>query len=299
MPQYRRTLFIAVGESDLGNDGTFTVVQPFTLGNLELRSPLHENVVPTYAVTRLTRGLVPEAPDAAFTYFDWSLRRLPGNALVQEVPPPGIVLGVVHPRHVAAEGTPIAMVAFGTKKLVADSPNLIRFLDSTDATFAPAPIMSPLWSAPQPTRITIPGSPDQLKVFLCHASDDKVAVRELYHRLCAANVNAWLDTERVVGGRRWKGVIKDAIRQSHVILVCISHHSTTKEGYVQREIRQALQVAQEKPEGAIYIVPLRLEDAAVPHQMEHWQWIDLFRDDGFAKLLVTLQSRASELSEHS
>jgi hypothetical protein len=38
----------------------------------------------------------------------------------------------------------------------------------------------------------------------------------------------------------------------------------TKEGYVQREIRRAIEVAEEKPEGTIFIVPVKLEECDVP-----------------------------------
>ncbi len=38
-----------------------------------------------------------------------------------------------------------------------------------------------------------------LKVFLCHASGDKPAVRELYHKLTAEGwVDPWLDEEKLI-----------------------------------------------------------------------------------------------------
>ena len=43
--------------------------------------------------------------------------------------------------------------------------------------------------------------PRMLRVFLCHASGDKPAVRKLYQRLCAEGVDAWLDEEKLLPGQ--------------------------------------------------------------------------------------------------
>jgi hypothetical protein len=39
---------------------------------------------------------------------------------------------------------------------------------------------------------------------LCHASADKPAVRDLYKRLVADGVDAWLDAESLVPGQNWQ-----------------------------------------------------------------------------------------------
>jgi hypothetical protein len=68
-----------------------------------------------------------------------------------------------------------------------------------------------------------------------------------------------------------------------------SKASINKEGYVQREIRYALDVADEKPEGAIFIIPLRLEECDVPSRLTRWQWVNLFEDGGYENLLRSLR----------
>jgi hypothetical protein len=49
------------------------------------------------------------------------------------------------------------------------------------------------------------------------------------------------------------------VRAADAILVCLSPDSINKEGYVQKEIKYALDVADEKPEGVIFFIPARLE----------------------------------------
>ena len=100
-----------------------------------------------------------------------------------------------------------------------------------------------------------------LKVFLCHASADKPKVRTLYRRLVEAGFDPWLDEEKLLPGQEWDLEIRKAVRASDVVIVCLTRNSVNKEGYVQKEIRMALDVADEKPEGTIYLIPARFPSA--------------------------------------
>jgi outer membrane protein assembly factor BamD (BamD/ComL family) len=134
-----------------------------------------------------------------------------------------------------------------------------------------------------------------LKVFLCHASGDKPAVRALYQRLVRDGVDAWLDKEKLLPGQDWQLEIPKAVRESDVVVVCLSNNSITKEGYIQKELRFALDIATEKPEGTIFLIPARLEECNVPTQLALWQWVDLFEPDGYERLMRSLQLRADKL----
>ena len=58
---------------------------------------------------------------------------------------------------------------------------------------------------------------------------------------------------------------------------------------VQREIRIALDVADEKPDGIVYI-PLRLEDCSVPDRLKKWHWVPIKAYDYAAKsFCITLR----------
>lgn len=131
-----------------------------------------------------------------------------------------------------------------------------------------------------------------LKVFLCHASGDKPPVRDLYKRLTVEGVDAWLDREKLLPGQDWRMEIPKAVQAADVVVVCLSNKSITKEGYVQKEIKFALDIAEEKPEGAIFLIPARLEDCPVPERLSRWQWVDLYEESGFVQLLRSLKLRA-------
>lgn len=83
-----------------------------------------------------------------------------------------------------------------------------------------------------------------LQVFLCHSSNDKPAVRELYQKLRAeAWIQPWLDEEELYPGQDWNMEIEQAVEAADAIIVCLTKNSINKEGYVQRELRIVLDFA--------------------------------------------------------
>ena len=127
------------------------------------------------------------------------------------------------------------------------------------------------------------------RVFLCHASNDKPAVRTLHKKLRDDGFYPWLDEVDLLPGQEWEAEISSAVRSSAVVLVCLSRESITKEGFVQKEIKYALDVAQEKPDGTIFVVPVRLEECEVPARLRRWQWVDLYEEGGYNRLLAALR----------
>lgn len=135
-----------------------------------------------------------------------------------------------------------------------------------------------------------------LRVFLCHASQDKPAVWRLHRYLTQHGVKPWLDQEDLLPGEDWEVEIPNAIFSSDVILVCLSKNSVNKEGMVQKEISFALDKALEKP-GKIFIIPVKLEECDIPKRLSRYQWVEYYRTDGRKRLLMGLNKRVTELGE--
>src|ERR1700730_16219985 len=135
-----------------------------------------------------------------------------------------------------------------------------------------------------------------LQVFLCHSTTDKPAVRALYTFLVSEGFRPWLDEKDLIAGQDWELTIRNTVRTSQVVIVCLSPQAVTKTGFVQKEIRLALDVADEQPEGSIFLIPLRLEKCDVPSRLSRWQWVDLWMHDGYQRLLRALRLRAKELA---
>jgi hypothetical protein len=136
-----------------------------------------------------------------------------------------------------------------------------------------------------------------LRIFLCHSSTDKPAVRVLYQRLRADGFEPWLDEEDLIPGQDWQREIPRAVKNSDIVIVCLSRGSVNKAGYIQKEIKFALDVADEKAEGTIFIIPLRLAECEVPDRLKRWQWCDFFTQTGYDKLKRALKTRASQIAE--
>jgi len=130
-----------------------------------------------------------------------------------------------------------------------------------------------------------------LQISLCHANEDKPRARHLYKRLSEDGYSPWLDEENLLPGQDWNTEIPRAVKQADVVLICLSKKSITKQGYVQREIRIALDATEEHPEGHVYIIPARMEDCVVPERLGRWQWVDTFAPNGYSRLCRTLDAK--------
>jgi tetratricopeptide (TPR) repeat protein len=138
-----------------------------------------------------------------------------------------------------------------------------------------------------------------LHIFLCHASGDKVRVRELYHRLQADGYTVWLDEENLLPGQNWRTEIELAIEKTDIVLVCLTKEAINKNGFVQREKNYALEVAEEKPEGSIFIIPLKFEECEVPQRLRKFQWLDYFVDGSYDRLKKSLEFRANQSAKNT
>jgi len=134
-----------------------------------------------------------------------------------------------------------------------------------------------------------------LKIFLSHAVKDKPEVHKIYDFLRSCGADPWLDDEKLVPGQDWKLEIAKALDETDVILICLTEHAINKEGYVQKEIKVALDKALEMPEGGVFLIPARLEECEIPFQLKSYQWVDLFFDGGMKKLLRSFNFRAEQV----
>ncbi len=138
------------------------------------------------------------------------------------------------------------------------------------------------------------GQEKKLLVFLSHASEDKPKVRRLCQRLRADGFDPWLDEERLLPGQEWSLEIEKAMRGSGAILLCFSARSAGKEGYIQREYKRAMQFREEKPEGTIFVIPVRLDGCELPFFTRELQWVDY--PAGYERLVQALNQRAGKTS---
>src|SRR5256885_15297713 len=125
-------------------------------------------------------------------------------------------------------------------------------------------------------------------VFLSYAREDGESALKLYNELVEAGINVWFDQESLAPGAKWKLAIRSAIRQSRYFIALMSSRSVSKRGFIQNELRQAIDVLDEFPEGETYLIPVRLDACEAPlDRLNDFQWVDLFPEwqKGANKLL--------------
>ncbi len=142
-------------------------------------------------------------------------------------------------------------------------------------------------------------SKQPLKVFLCHASQDKPIVRELHQQLKTEDwIKIWLDEKNLLLGDDWRSTIEEAVETSDIVIICLSSNSVNKEGFVQKEMRYAREISLEKPEGTIFIIPLRFDECDVPRGLRFIQFADYFgekKSETYDNLLKSLKSRHKQV----
>lgn len=134
-------------------------------------------------------------------------------------------------------------------------------------------------------------SRDELKesgVFISYAREDVAAAKGIFTALTESGLRPWLDLECLVPGEDWELSIRTAIRNAKYVVVCLSRKSIEKRGFFQKEMKTAISTLDEIPEKERYLIPIRLDECDVPQRLQHLQWVNLFEEGGFKKLLKSL-----------
>ena len=106
-------------------------------------------------------------------------------------------------------------------------------------------------------------------MFLAHSSQDKPQARDFYELLTLDGFSTWFDEENLVPGQNWRAEISTAVSSTDAVVILLSESSTTRAGYLHKEISLALDLAEEQPERSIFIVPVVFGSAALPDRLKH------------------------------
>jgi hypothetical protein len=141
-------------------------------------------------------------------------------------------------------------------------------------------------------RYGITGPAMSHQIFISYAREDQAVAEKLYDILVSFNsVKVWLDVHNLLPGADWREEIATAIERSDMIILLLSDSSINKAGYVQREIRDAIERLSLQPPGERLIIPVRLSPCEPRHRaLTQLHWVDLFPtwQPGLSKLLAGL-----------
>ena len=127
------------------------------------------------------------------------------------------------------------------------------------------------------------------RIFISYAREDEAKVSALYAKLKEVGFTPWMDVEDITPGENWERAINTAIREAHFVVVCLSPHFIAKRGFIQREIKISADRSLEFMADDIVVIPARLEECPAPEELRQFQWVDMFKETGWPKLLKALQ----------
>lgn len=133
-------------------------------------------------------------------------------------------------------------------------------------------------------------------IFISYARPDQEHAQRLYAGLHRHGLKLWRDKESLRAGSDWETSIKKAISESRYFIALLSSNSVMRRGFVQKELRAALDELDSFPESDVFIIPVRLDDTPIDHpRLKKLHYVDMFPnwEEGLAKILLTMQIEGS------
>ncbi len=116
-----------------------------------------------------------------------------------------------------------------------------------------------------------------MKVFISYGKEDIETAKKLRDDLEKAGIKTWLDEEDLLPGQNWKKIISREIKESSYFLALLSSESLSTRGFVQKELKMALDLLDEFPEDEIFVIPVRIDECEPSdEQLKEIHCADLF-----------------------
>ncbi|MBY5554130.1 TIR domain-containing protein [Rhizobium leguminosarum] len=132
-----------------------------------------------------------------------------------------------------------------------------------------------------------------MKIFVGYASQDINAAREVVSFLESLGQEVWFDKRSLIGGDEWDAERKAAQEDADLIVHLCSQQILTRKGVVNREIRETLRLAEDRPFGSNLVVFIRLDDIQLPAEFRRYQYID-FKGTWQASLAAVVGKKAGQ-----
>jgi hypothetical protein len=117
------------------------------------------------------------------------------------------------------------------------------------------------------------------RVFVAYAHEDAKQAGRIFDQLLEAGFDPWMDERKLLPGQNWTRAIRNALETSDFAVCCFSRNSVHKRGGFQAEVRYALEAARRLPLDEAFLLPVRLDECAVPEEVAMvMQYVDLFPD---------------------
>jgi hypothetical protein len=135
-------------------------------------------------------------------------------------------------------------------------------------------------------------------IFISYASEHLDDARIVREHLKSTGHSVWFDKDSILGGAEWDYAIMKGHEDADLILHLCSDEILKRRGVVNREIKRSLQLYEDEPLRSMLIIPIRLEEMQLPHELTRFQQIDYFRPDWRERLDRAIAERQSQLGSY-
>jgi CheY-like chemotaxis protein len=126
------------------------------------------------------------------------------------------------------------------------------------------------------------------RVFFSYDHRDQKVVTDYYWKLTKRGFLPWMDDRNIAGGKDWQLTITEAVARSNRFVYFLSRNSFNRAGVMRGEINQALKRHEQMTKNSTFFIAARLEVCPVEKDIQQLEVVDLFKPDGFERLLEAL-----------
>jgi hypothetical protein len=127
------------------------------------------------------------------------------------------------------------------------------------------------------------------RIFIIYSHKDKETALGLANDLKDKGYNPWIDELEIVPGQNWSKAILQAIEQSAVAIFLCSKNTENSTGFLEKEMKFAMEVMRADRESHSPIIPIYIEESILPSELADIHAVKMYEDDGFEKLAKGLE----------
>ena len=128
-------------------------------------------------------------------------------------------------------------------------------------------------------------------VFINYASEDIKYAEGLFDVLSLNGFDPWMDKKKILPGQDWGFYIETALQKADFIILLLSSVSVAKRGYVQKEVKKALDFWENKLKSDIYLIPIKIDSCEIPLELRKFQWVQYIDNNSFKQIINALEAQ--------
>jgi len=150
----------------------------------------------------------------------------------------------------------------------------------------------------KPSKVDLSEKLIKTRVYISYAREDAEIAHKLYHDLYTViNLEPWLDAINILPGQNREITIRNAIKNSSYFIALLSSNSISKAGFVQKELKIALDQLSYLPSTEIFLIPVRIDECEIgDERLQELHWVDLFPSykNGLKKIFYALGHKSDD-----